>query len=62
LSGYNASCTDDISTAFRHVVEEVEKQWPTFDRDDDGYITWEEFTDRKYGMIGIDIIGDCNKF
>ena len=39
---------------YRHVAEEVEKQWSTFDQDGDGYITWEEFNDRKYGMIGTD--------
>ncbi|XP_065911417.1 calumenin-like [Dysidea avara] len=40
--------------ARRHVAEEVEKQWSTFDQDGDGYITWEEFNDRRYGMIGKD--------
>ena len=63
LFRYNASCLCiDISTTCRHVVEEVEKQWSTFDRDDDGYITWKEFSDRKYGMIGTDIDSDCDKF
>jgi len=35
----------------RHITEEVEKLWSTFDRNNDGYITWEEYKDRKYGMI-----------
>lgn len=40
----------------RYVLEDVDRQWPNLDVDEDGYVTWEEYRNRTYGFMS----GKCN--
>lgn len=35
----------------RYVLEDVDRQWPNLDVDEDGYVTWEEYRNRTYGFM-----------
>ena len=39
------------SRTHRYVLEDVDRQWPNLDVDQDGYVTWEEYRNRTYGFM-----------
>lgn len=38
-------------SAKRYVLEDVDRQWPNLDINEDGYVTWEEYRNRTYGYM-----------
>ena len=45
----------------RYVLEDVDRQWPNLDINEDGYVTWEEYRNRTYGFMAgiINYVDSC---